>query len=148
MLDAHQPDPPCTAAANRPRGVATDDDRRVPSFRAARPTGRTSAIRGCTGCGSGEIIAQTRDHSKIQSLIQQGLASPAEIDTHPDRNKLFKLPRVHRRLPTVELSRKMMLQPGDTLFLCTDGLWSAVTGAGRSRSGVRRRARSCARCPT
>ncbi len=38
---------------------------------------------------AGEVIAQTRDHSKIQSMIQQGLASPAEIDTHPDRNKLF-----------------------------------------------------------
>ncbi len=73
----------------------------------------------------GEIIAQTRDHSKIQSLIQQGLASPAEIDTHPDRNKLFNC-LGSPETPTVELSRKMMLQPGDTLFLCTDGLWSAV----------------------
>jgi protein phosphatase len=58
-------------------------------------------------------------------MILQGLASPAEIDTHPDRNKLFNClgsPEV----PSVELSRKMTLQPGDTLFLCTDGLWSAV----------------------
>ncbi|MEO8936923.1 MAG: PP2C family serine/threonine-protein phosphatase [Burkholderiaceae bacterium] len=73
-----------------------------------------------------EIIAQTRDHSKIQSMILQGLASPAEIDKHPDRNKLFNClgsPEV----PSVELSRKMTLQPGDTLFLCTDGLWSAVS---------------------
>lgn len=75
---------------------------------------------------SGEIIAQTRDHSKIQSMIQQGLASPAEIDTHPDRNKLFNC-LGSPELPTVELSRKMTLKPGDTLFLCTDGLWSAVT---------------------
>jgi len=74
---------------------------------------------------SGEIIAQTRDHSKIQSMIQQGLASPAEIDTHPDRNKLFNC-LGSPEPPTVELSRKMMLQPGDTLFLCTDGLWSAI----------------------
>ena len=74
---------------------------------------------------AGEIIAQTRDHSKIQSMILQGLASPAEIDTHPDRNKLFNC-LGSPELPTVELSRKMTLQPGDTLFLCTDGLWSAV----------------------
>lgn len=74
---------------------------------------------------SGEVIAQTRDHSKIQSMIQQGLASPAEIDTHPDRNKLFNC-LGSPELPTVELSRKMTLKPGDTLFLCTDGLWSAV----------------------
>ncbi len=75
---------------------------------------------------SGEVIAQTRDHSKIQSMILQGLASPAEIDTHPDRNKLFNC-LGSPELPTVELSRKMTLQPGDTLFLCTDGLWSVVS---------------------
>ncbi len=77
---------------------------------------------------AGEIIAQTRDHSKIQSMIQQGLASPAEIDTHPDRNKLFNC-LGSPEAPTVELSRKMILKPGDTLFLCTDGLWSAVPDA-------------------
>ena len=75
---------------------------------------------------AGEIIAQTRDHSKIQSLILQGLASPAELETHPDRNKLFNC-LGSPEPPTVELSRKMTLQPGDTLFLCTDGLWSAVS---------------------
>ena len=74
---------------------------------------------------AGEIIAQTRDHSKIQSMILQGLASPADIDSHPDRNKLFNC-LGSPELPTVELSRKMTLQPGDSLFLCTDGLWSAV----------------------
>jgi PPM family protein phosphatase len=73
----------------------------------------------------GEIIAQTRDHSKIQSMIQQGLASPAEIDTHPDRNKLFNC-LGSPELPQVELSRKMLLKPGDTMLLCTDGLWSAI----------------------
>jgi PPM family protein phosphatase len=74
---------------------------------------------------SGEIVAQTRDHSKIQSMILQGLASPAEIDTHPDRNKLFNC-LGSPEPPTVELSRKMILKPGDTLFMCTDGLWSGV----------------------
>ena len=74
---------------------------------------------------AGEIIAQTRDHSKIQSMILQGLASPADIDSHPDRNKLFNC-LGSPESPTVELSRKMLLQPGDSLFLCSDGLWSAV----------------------
>ena len=75
---------------------------------------------------SGEIIAQTRDHSKIQSMITQGLASPAELETHPDRNKLFNCLGSPAK-PTVELSRKMSLKPGDALFLCSDGLWSAVS---------------------
>ncbi len=74
----------------------------------------------------GEIVAQTKDHSKIQSMIQQGLASPSDIDKHPDRNKLFNC-LGSPETPTIELSRKMNLQPGDTLFLCSDGLWSAVS---------------------
>jgi len=74
----------------------------------------------------GEVIAQTRDHSKIQSLIQQGLALPSEIDSHPERNKLFNC-LGSPSAPTVELSRKMVLKPGDTIFLCTDGLWSVVS---------------------
>ncbi|MGA2550475.1 MAG: PP2C family serine/threonine-protein phosphatase [Burkholderiaceae bacterium] len=75
---------------------------------------------------AGEVIAQTRDHSKIQSMIQQGLVSPDEIDKHPERNKLFNC-LGSPSAPTVELSRKMTLKPGDTLFLCTDGLWSVVS---------------------
>lgn len=74
----------------------------------------------------GEVIAQTRDHSKIQSMILQGLAAPSEVETHPERNKLFNC-LGSPTPPTVELSRKMTLKAGDTLFLCTDGLWSAVT---------------------
>jgi PPM family protein phosphatase len=74
----------------------------------------------------GEVIAQTRDHSKIQSMILQGLAAPSEIETHPERNKLFNCLGSPAD-PTVELSRKMTLRPGDTVFLCTDGLWSVVT---------------------
>ena len=74
----------------------------------------------------GEIVAQTKDHSKIQSMIQQGLASPDDLDKHPDRNKLFNC-LGSPETPTVELSRKMVLQPADTLFLCSDGLWSAVS---------------------
>jgi protein phosphatase len=77
---------------------------------------------------SGEVIAQTRDHSKIQSMIQQGLALPSELETHPERNKLFNCLGSPSN-PTVELSRKMTLKPGDTLFLCTDGLWSVVSEA-------------------
>lgn len=75
---------------------------------------------------SGEIIAQTRDHSKIQSMILEGLASPSELETHPDRNKLFNC-LGSPTSPTIELSRKMSMKPGDTMFLCSDGLWSVVS---------------------
>ncbi len=74
----------------------------------------------------GSIIGQTRDHSKIQSMIMQGLAAPSEVETHPERNKIFNC-LGSPTPPTVELSRKMTLKPGDTIFICSDGLWSAVS---------------------
>lgn len=74
----------------------------------------------------GDIVAQTRDHSKVQTLVQQGLASPAELATHPDRNKLFNCLGSPDE-PRVDVSRRMSLSPGDSVFMCTDGLWSALS---------------------
>src|SRR5512141_2460927 len=37
----------------------------------------------------GAPIAQTKDHSKVQYLVDQGIIDPREAPTHPDRNKVF-----------------------------------------------------------
>lgn len=73
----------------------------------------------------GQILARTRDHSRIETLIAQGKVSPAERDTHPDRNKLFNCLGAPNA-PIVELSRRASLQPGDVIMLCSDGLWSVL----------------------
>jgi PPM family protein phosphatase len=73
----------------------------------------------------GEILARTRDHSRIETLIAQGKVDPSERDTHPDRNKLFNCLGAPN-MPIVELSRRASLQPGDVLLLCSDGLWSVL----------------------
>lgn len=73
----------------------------------------------------GDIVARTRDHSRIEALIAQGRASAAERTTHPDRNKLFNcLGGPH--LPIVEISAGVSLQADDVLLLCSDGLWSML----------------------
>ncbi|GAB3546492.1 hypothetical protein GCM10027343_24330 [Noviherbaspirillum agri] len=73
----------------------------------------------------GQILARTRDHSRIETLIAQGKVDPSERDTHPDRNKLFNCLGAPN-MPIVELSRRASLQPGDVLLLCSDGLWSVL----------------------
>jgi len=73
----------------------------------------------------GQILARTRDHSRIETLIAQGKVAPSERDTHPDRNKLFNCLGAPN-LPIVELSRRASLQSGDVLLLCSDGLWSVL----------------------
>ncbi|WP_151638372.1 PP2C family protein-serine/threonine phosphatase [Noviherbaspirillum aerium] len=73
----------------------------------------------------GQILARTRDHSRIETLIAQGKVHPSERDTHPERNKLFNCLGAPN-MPIVELSRRASLQSGDVLLLCSDGLWSVL----------------------
>lgn len=74
---------------------------------------------------NGQILARTRDHSRIETLIAEGKVDPSERDTHPERNKLFNCLGAPN-MPIVELSRRASLQPGDILLLCSDGLWSVL----------------------
>lgn len=73
----------------------------------------------------GQILARTRDHSRIETLIAQGKVDPSERDTHPERNKLFNCLGAPN-MPIVELSRRASLQAGDVILLCSDGLWSVL----------------------
>lgn len=73
----------------------------------------------------GQILARTRDHSRIESLIAQGKADPSERNTHPERNKLFNCIGAPN-MPIVEISRRASLQSGDVMLLCSDGLWSVL----------------------
>ncbi|MBC7501772.1 MAG: serine/threonine-protein phosphatase [Herminiimonas sp.] len=74
---------------------------------------------------NGQILARTRDHSRIETLIAQGKVDPSERGTHPDRNKLFNCLGAPN-MPIVEISRRASLQAGDVLLLCSDGLWSVL----------------------
>lgn len=74
---------------------------------------------------NGQILARTRDHSRIETLIAQGKVNASERDTHPERNKLFNCLGAPN-MPIVEVSRRASLQAGDVLLLCSDGLWSVL----------------------
>ncbi len=73
----------------------------------------------------GRILARTRDHSHIESLIARGLVPPSGRATHPDRNKLYNCLGADS-LPKVEVSGGEGLLPGDQMLLCSDGLWSML----------------------
>ena len=75
----------------------------------------------------GRIVAQTKDHSRVQWLVDQGRIREEAIAAHPERNKIFNCLGAITP-PQVELSRKTVLQPGDILLLCTDGLWGPLSG--------------------
>jgi serine/threonine protein phosphatase PrpC len=85
----------------------------------------------------GGLIGQTKDHSKVQYLVDQGIIGAHEANDHPDRNKIFSC-LGGLVDPVIDLSRRTPLRNADLIVLCTDGLWSvypqeeiarALTGA-------------------
>lgn len=74
----------------------------------------------------GAIQARTRDHSRVQALIDQGRIREEAAAVHPERNKIWNcLGGTH--LPQVEISRRTPLYAGDTILLCSDGLWGPLS---------------------
>ncbi len=71
----------------------------------------------------GGLIGSTKDHSKVQYLVDQGIIGADEIVQHPDRNKIFSC-LGGLVDPVIDLSRRTPLRNGDIIVLCTDGLWS------------------------
>jgi serine/threonine protein phosphatase PrpC len=74
---------------------------------------------------AGKTIAQTKDHSRIRLLVEEGMISEAQAAVHPDRNKIYSC-LGSPTPPEIEFSRKMPLEHGDILLLCSDGLWGVL----------------------
>jgi len=75
----------------------------------------------------GRVIAQTKDHSRIRLLVEEGMITEAQAAVHPDRNKIYSC-LGSPSSPEIEFSRKTPLEHGDILVLCTDGLWGVTSG--------------------
>jgi serine/threonine protein phosphatase PrpC/uncharacterized coiled-coil protein SlyX len=72
----------------------------------------------------GQLYQMTRDHTKVQSLLDQGVITEEEMATHPQRSVLMKaLDGRHAVKPDVSAHESV---PGDRYLLCSDGL-SGVT---------------------
>jgi len=72
----------------------------------------------------GKLIARTRDHSYIE--LQEALGRPAPGAERFNRNVLFTCLGSPGK-PMVDISGPLVLEPGDRLLLCSDGLWGTVT---------------------
>ena len=70
----------------------------------------------------GGLIGRTKDHSKVQYLLDQGIIGAHEVADHPDRNKIFSC-LGGLVDPVIDLSRRTPLRNGDLIVMCTDGLW-------------------------
>ncbi|XZG70845.1 PP2C family protein-serine/threonine phosphatase [Chitinibacteraceae bacterium HSL-7] len=71
------------------------------------------------------VIAQTKDHSKVRKLVESGVITEEEARTHAEKNKIYSCLGGSYE-PEIDLGGKVALQDGDTILLCTDGLWGSI----------------------
>lgn len=72
------------------------------------------------------LLYRTEDHSIVQSLYNKGMITKEEMATHPYRNKIYNCVG-GEAAPQIDLSDRIELEEGDTILLCTDGLWGCLT---------------------
>lgn len=66
----------------------------------------------------------TRDHSQVEEMVQMGMISPQEAETHPHKNVITRAVGVEKDL-FVDIN-VFSARVGDTFLLCSDGLYNAV----------------------
>ncbi len=82
----------------------------------------------------GSIQALSRDHSVAMSLVMQGHLDINELRTYPDRSNVTRSLGERKELPGHYVDtlaqttgkESMELRAGDTLLLCSDGLWEPI----------------------
>lgn len=72
------------------------------------------------------ISRLTHDHSYVGRLVENGVISSAEAETHPQRHILTAALGAGEEVSPETPSQPIALQKGDVLVLCTDGLWSLL----------------------
>lgn len=71
------------------------------------------------------VRSQTRDHSRVQQLVELGRLTPDEAARHPQRHVVSNCLGGPFE-PRIDVSAGAELAVGDALLLCSDGVWSAV----------------------
>lgn len=75
----------------------------------------------------GEILFRTVDHSLVNSLVQLGKITKEEALTHPQRNVILRAIQGTERPAEADIALLTDIQPGDYLFMCTDGVLERLT---------------------
>lgn len=74
----------------------------------------------------GQITRVTRDHSYVGRLVEAGMISAEDAETHPQRNILTAALGTNPDLIMDTPGHPEPLRPEDVLLICSDGLWGQV----------------------
>lgn len=72
----------------------------------------------------GKVQTRTRDHSHVELLLREGKITEEEVSTHPMRNFVECCLGGDPAIPEMSISGRHVLEPGDVMLLCTDGIWA------------------------
>ena len=72
------------------------------------------------------LLFRTEDHSVVQSLYTKGMIEKDEMSSHPYRHKVYSCLGGDTP-PKIDLADRQELAEGDTILLCTDGVWGALS---------------------
>lgn len=73
-----------------------------------------------------KLLARTRDHSEVETLVATGKISPAEAINHQSRHIVEHCLGVAPDTPPIAISDPIPFEMGDTVLLCSDGLWDQL----------------------
>jgi serine/threonine protein phosphatase PrpC len=72
----------------------------------------------------GAVVARTRDHSHVELLVQEGLISAHQAQSHPMRNFVESCLGGDPMLPEMQVGRQVGVLSGDIMLVCSDGFWA------------------------
>jgi serine/threonine protein phosphatase PrpC len=73
-----------------------------------------------------KIKKLTTDHSFVEKLVEEGRISPEEARDHPQKNVLYMSLGARENI-SPEMQKSLVLEDGDALIMCSDGLSNMVT---------------------
>ncbi len=82
---------------------------------------------------AGSITRLTRDHSYVGRLVESGIVRSEDAESHPQRHILTAALGSGRDVAPHIPDQPVPLEEGDSLLLCSDGLWGVVGDADLAR---------------
>ena len=145
VLDAFASQPACDTRAIRSlieqaNRAVLDEQRRSQAVRDMRATLVVLVLDPVAGCAvwghvgdsrlycfrDGFVVAQTRDHSLYQSMVDAGFARDDERRGNPQRNVLTASLGSDDGFEAEVVMQPFAMRDGDAFLLCSDGLWDRI----------------------